>query len=90
MTRASVTTPQRGFRKRNTGMKRLKRTPTAAMSTTRRIGLREKDTVPAACIGGESILLCDECLHADDNPGQRCDWDENTGRCFREGGAADG
>ena len=31
-------------------MKRLKRAPTAAMSTTRRIGLREKDTVPAACI----------------------------------------
>mgnify|MGYP001860895018 CR=1 FL=1 len=39
---------------------------------------------------GESILLCDECLHADDNPERRCDWDENTGRCFRDGGAADG
>lgn len=33
---------------------------------------------------GASILLCDECLHADDNPEQRCDWDKDTGKCFRD------
>lgn len=44
----------------------------------------------AICRGcGEEIMLCDECLHADDNPGGRCDWceekhgDEAWGICFR-------
>lgn len=40
---------------------------------------------------GAEIMLCDECLHADDNPGGRCDWhelygklgDEVRGICFR-------
>lgn len=32
----------------------------------------------------ESILLCDECMHAEDNPGRICDWDSTTGRCFRD------
>ena len=34
---------------------------------------------------GESILLCDECFHAEDNPRHICDWDKNTGKCFRDG-----
>ena len=35
------------------------------------------------------IMLCDECMHADDNPGRRCDWKgtiingKTTGHCFR-------
>lgn len=30
------------------------------------------------------IMLCDECLHADDNPRQICDWeDRDGGTCFR-------
>ena len=31
------------------------------------------------------IFLCDECMHADDNLGQCCDWEETkTGsKCFR-------
>lgn len=33
---------------------------------------------------GESILLCDECYHALDNPKHICDWDSTTGRCFRD------
>lgn len=39
---------------------------------------------------GREIFLCDECLHAEDNEGQRCNWrevqepDSNvSGRCFR-------
>ena len=32
----------------------------------------------------ESILLCDECMHAEDNPGHICDWDGTTGKCFRD------
>ena len=50
----------------------------------------EKDWSPkkgyrARCMHcGESILLCDECLHADDNPNQACDWDKKTGKCFRD------
>lgn len=31
---------------------------------------------------GKEIMLCDECLHADDNPGQKCNWCEEKG-CFR-------
>ena len=39
---------------------------------------------------GEQIMLCDECLHADDNTNKMCDWHEVThehnvmeGHCFR-------
>lgn len=38
---------------------------------------------------GEEIMLCDECLHADDNPSGHCDWHEelekgfSIGKCFR-------
>lgn len=31
---------------------------------------------------GQEIFLCDECLHADDNPGQYCDWHSNC-KCHR-------
>lgn len=27
---------------------------------------------------GEQIMLCDECMHADDNPGRCCDWHEEV------------
>lgn len=33
---------------------------------------------------GEMILLCDACLHADDNSGRICDWDNITCKCFRD------
>lgn len=33
---------------------------------------------------GESILLCDECMHALDNLDRNCDWDNTTGKCFRD------
>lgn len=42
---------------------------------------------------GRQIFLCDECLHADDNPTQKCDWrqlENGCGQCFRgiaKGGA---
>ncbi len=38
---------------------------------------------------GNKIFLCDECSHAEDNPGQKCDWSASgcIGKCFR--GAAD-
>ena len=38
---------------------------------------------------GATIMLCDECLHADDNLGRKCDWSgriENGkchGKCWR-------
>ena len=33
----------------------------------------------------KEIFLCDECMHADDNPGIKCDWCKADGysRCFR-------
>lgn len=33
----------------------------------------------------EQIFLCDECLHAEDNLEQKCDWHETEfgGECFR-------
>ena len=33
----------------------------------------------------EWIFLCDECMHADDNLGQECDWHETEfgSECFR-------
>ena len=33
--------------------------------------------------GGKKIMLCDECLHSEDNEGMRCDWSEDLG-CFRK------
>lgn len=35
---------------------------------------------------GKKILLCDDCLHSEDNPTRRCDWTEESngfGYCFR-------
>ena len=38
---------------------------------------------------GEEMMLCEECLHAEDNPGRKCDWHEEKhdgisyGICFR-------
>lgn len=34
---------------------------------------------------GKEIFLCDECLHSEDNKGQKCDWCETAcgGKCFR-------
>ena len=34
---------------------------------------------------GEEILLCDECLNAEDNLGQHCNWNKTNcgGKCFR-------
>lgn len=32
---------------------------------------------------GGRLMLCDECFHADDNPGQYCDWSRETDTCFR-------
>lgn len=34
---------------------------------------------------GEAIFLCDECLHAQDNPGGKCDWHEGEDGEYREG-----
>lgn len=46
----------------------------------------EKQGYIAKCLHcGHEIMLCDECLHADDNPAQKCDWEDNGkgGMCFR-------
>lgn len=34
---------------------------------------------------GKEILLCDECMHSEDNESQKCDWHETEcgGTCFR-------
>lgn len=37
---------------------------------------------------GKEIMLCDECLHAEDNKGMKCDWHPSeynnaAGVCFR-------
>lgn len=34
---------------------------------------------------GKKLLLCDECMHADDNEEMHCDWRDNGcgGTCFR-------
>jgi hypothetical protein len=34
---------------------------------------------------GKKIMLCDECLHAEDNPSMKCDWVKTKygGKCFR-------
>lgn len=31
---------------------------------------------------GEELMLCDACMHSDDNEGMHCDWSEERG-CFR-------
>lgn len=33
---------------------------------------------------GRCMMLCDECLHAEDNECQRCDWHTETGSTFRD------
>lgn len=46
----------------------------------------EKQGFVAVCTEcGEEILLCDSCLHADDNIGRKCDWQKTKcgGECFR-------
>lgn len=44
----------------------------------------EKNGYQARCEKcGADIMLCDECMHADDNPNHRCDWNEDT-NCFRK------
>lgn len=46
----------------------------------------EKDGYIGKCKEcGEYMFLCDECLHADDNPSQKCDWHQegNMSVCFR-------
>ena len=30
---------------------------------------------------GCTMMLCDECMHAEDNPGKICDW--HNDHCFR-------
>ena len=34
---------------------------------------------------GKEIMLCDECMHAEDNPLMKCDWRQTEcgGKCFR-------
>lgn len=34
---------------------------------------------------GKEIMLCDECMHRDDNEDMRCDWCKTScgGKCFR-------
>lgn len=38
---------------------------------------------------GKTMMLCDECMHANDNPLQKCDWrgefgeEHGWGKCFR-------
>lgn len=48
----------------------------------------EKEGYIAKCQHcGKQIFLCDECLHADDNEVQKCDWREDNKNgsrlCFR-------
>lgn len=31
----------------------------------------------------KKMMLCDECLHAEDNLGGKCDWSQKNG-CFRK------
>lgn len=43
----------------------------------------EKQGYRATCPNcGEELMLCDACMHSDDNEGMDCDWSENGG-CFR-------
>lgn len=45
----------------------------------------EKGYIATCWNCGKEIFLCDACLHAEDNPGQVCDWKERRdGRgCMR-------
>lgn len=51
----------------------------------------EKQGYVATCWQcGRRIFLCDECMHAEDNPEMKCDWSGKVvrnkyeeGRCFR-------
>lgn len=44
----------------------------------------EKDGYEVTCqYCGEKIMLCDACMHSDDNRAGKCDWCENNG-CFRK------
>lgn len=44
----------------------------------------EKDGYEIICKNcGKKIMLCDACLHSDDNKSYSCDWCEKEG-CFRE------
>lgn len=44
----------------------------------------EKDGFEVACKHcGEKIMLCDACLHAEDNKEEKCDWCQENG-CFRK------
>ena len=44
----------------------------------------EKDGYQAVCPKCEKeLMLCDECMHSDDNEGQACNWSE-AGGCFRK------
>lgn len=44
----------------------------------------EKDGYEVICSHcGEKIMLCDACMHSDDNENRYCDWNEETG-CFRK------
>ena len=43
----------------------------------------EKDGYVTKCNHcGSKIMLCDACLHSDDNVGRYCDWSEENG-CWR-------
>ncbi len=43
----------------------------------------EKNGYQTTCPScGEKIMLCDACLHGEDNEGMFCDWSEDEG-CFR-------
>lgn len=38
----------------------------------------------AVCpVCGERLMLCDECLHSEDNPGGKCDFSSDTDFCWR-------
>ncbi len=43
----------------------------------------EKREYQAACPNcKKKIMLCDACLHSEDNEGMRCNWSQENG-CFR-------
>lgn len=44
----------------------------------------EKDGYQVTCTNcGKKMMLCDACMHAEDNPERKCDWDKAT-NCFRK------
>ena len=45
-----------------------------------------KDGYVSKCTGcGKPLMLCDECMNADDNTRNKCDWEKegNICKCFR-------